>query len=186
MTIGERIRKIRDFRNLTQKELGVELGFPESNAGIRIAQYESNTRVPKKETSIQISKVLKCNYISIYDGTDLGSAERTMQNLFWLEELSSVSLFVYPLERYSDKTDNVIVTGKYNSYNFPSVSPPIGIAMSYNIVNNFMNEWAIRKEELQSSKISKDEYFEWKINWPSSCDDCGKTIPTYKWKNQEK
>ena len=29
-----------------------------------------------------------------------------MQNLFWLEELSSVSLFVYPLERYSDKSDN--------------------------------------------------------------------------------
>ena len=52
MTIGERIRKIRDFRNLTQKELGVELGFPESNAGIRIAQYES----PKKKHLYRLVK----------------------------------------------------------------------------------------------------------------------------------
>ena len=29
-----------------------------------------------------------------------------------------------------------------------------------------MKEWVIRKEELRSGKITKDEYFEWKINWP--------------------
>ena len=30
--------------------------------------------------------------------------------------------------------------------------------------------------------ISRDEYFEWKINWPQNCDDCGKYEPQKHWK----
>ena len=30
-------------------------------------------------------------------------------------------------------------------------------------------------DELKSGVITRDEYFEWKINWPYTCDDCGKT-----------
>lgn len=54
--------------------------------------------------------------------------------------------------------------------------------MSYNLINDFMKEWAIRKEELEANKITNEEYFEWKINWPKSCDDCGKTISAYQWR----
>lgn len=182
MTIGERIKKIRDFRNITQKDLGLQLDFPESSAGIRIAQYEANTRIPKKETSIKMSEILKCNLLALYDGQDLTPAERTIQNLFWIEELSGVSLFVYPLEYYNNKKDKSVVTGKYNGYTFPSATPPIGIVMSYNLINDYMKEWALRKEELFSKKITNEEYFEWKINWPNSCDESGKVIPKYKWR----
>ena len=28
--------------------------------------------------------------------------------------------------------------------------------------------------ELKSGEITRDEYFEWKINWPQTCDGCGK------------
>ena len=47
MTVGEKIKKIRTFRGMTQKELGLAVGFEEKGADNRIAQYETNYRVPK-------------------------------------------------------------------------------------------------------------------------------------------
>ena len=47
-----------------------------------------------------------------------------------------------------------------------------------------MKEWVLRKEELKSGKITRDEYFEWKINWPQTCDGCGKFEPKRHWKKE--
>ena len=33
------------------------------------------------------------------------------------------------------------------------------------------------KNELKSGVITRDEYFEWKINWPQTCNGCGKYEP---------
>ena len=44
MTVGDKIRKIRTFRGMTQKELGVAIGLEEKGADNRIAQYETNYR----------------------------------------------------------------------------------------------------------------------------------------------
>ena len=46
MKLGEKIRYFRRKAELTQKQLGIMLGFTESNADVRIAQYESGTRKP--------------------------------------------------------------------------------------------------------------------------------------------
>lgn len=58
--LGCVIKKIRKQRGLTQKALGVALGFPEATADIRISQYESGSRKPKKELLDRISIVLGC------------------------------------------------------------------------------------------------------------------------------
>ena len=50
MTVGEKIKKIRTFRGMTQKELGLAIGFEEKGADNRIAQYETNYRVPNNPT----------------------------------------------------------------------------------------------------------------------------------------
>ena len=55
MAVGDRIKRVRQFRGLTQKELGKLVGFDEKTADIRIAQYESNTRKPKEELLIKIA-----------------------------------------------------------------------------------------------------------------------------------
>ena len=44
MTIGDKIKKIRTFRNMTQAELGAALGWGDKGAN-RLAQYETNYRV---------------------------------------------------------------------------------------------------------------------------------------------
>ena len=49
MTLGERIRRFRRLRGLTQKELGIAVGFPETTADSRIRKYEMDLMKPKKE-----------------------------------------------------------------------------------------------------------------------------------------
>lgn len=81
MAVGERIKRARNFRGMTQKELGVAIGFEEKSADIRIAQYESNTRTPKEELLRKIATVLDVNYRSLYEPT-LYAAEDIMYTLF--------------------------------------------------------------------------------------------------------
>ena len=58
MTIGEKIKAVRTFRGMTQKELGLAVGLPEKGADNRIAQYETDYRVPKKELLDKIALAL--------------------------------------------------------------------------------------------------------------------------------
>ena len=49
MAIGERIHYFRLLRGFTQKYLGQQLGFSDSQADVRIAQYEKGARSPKEK-----------------------------------------------------------------------------------------------------------------------------------------
>ena len=49
MAIGERIHFFRTLRGMTQKYLGMAVGFPERSADVRLAQYETGTRTPKAD-----------------------------------------------------------------------------------------------------------------------------------------
>lgn len=39
-SIGQRLKFVRRFRRLTQKELGLLMGYSEKTADVRIVQYE--------------------------------------------------------------------------------------------------------------------------------------------------
>ena len=58
MAIGERIRFFRNLKGMTQKFLGVKVGFPEKTADIRLAQYESGTRTPKSDLTEALADAL--------------------------------------------------------------------------------------------------------------------------------
>lgn len=58
-SIGQRLKFIRRFRRLTQKELGLLMGYSEKTADVRIAQYEKNARTPNAETTAKLAEVLK-------------------------------------------------------------------------------------------------------------------------------
>lgn len=59
ITVGRKIRYLRQQHHMTQKELGLALGFSQSTADIRIAQYESGARAPKAQLLYQIALVLE-------------------------------------------------------------------------------------------------------------------------------
>lgn len=56
-TTGNVIKFCREVYGLTQKELGIILGFSESTADVRISQYESNTRTPNPDLIKRIAKI---------------------------------------------------------------------------------------------------------------------------------
>ena len=58
--LGE-IINARQANGLTQKELGVAVGFDEKSADVRIAQYESGVRKPKDKNISAIADALKVN-----------------------------------------------------------------------------------------------------------------------------
>ena len=49
---------MRQKNHLTQKELGIALGFPEDSADVRIAQYEADARKPRDEILAKMAKIL--------------------------------------------------------------------------------------------------------------------------------
>ena len=75
MAIGERIRFFRNLRGMTQKYLGQVVGFPEKTADIRMAQYESGSRVPDMATLIEMA-----NYFGIKLDTLLNADSKGLMN----------------------------------------------------------------------------------------------------------
>ena len=67
MTVGDKIKIIRTFRGMTQKQLAMAAGLGNKGADNRIAQYEINYRAPKKELLDQMSKALHVNPQNFYD-----------------------------------------------------------------------------------------------------------------------
>ena len=70
MAVGDRIKRVRQFRKMTMKELGMAVGFSESTADVRIAQYENNSREPKEELLKKIARALDVNWYSLRDPAD--------------------------------------------------------------------------------------------------------------------
>ena len=89
MVLGERIKRIRTFRDLTQRELGLKLGYEERNADVRIAQYESGNRTPKEDTMKKLAKELGVP-LEILTTPILSEPAEYSAALFWMHELSSV------------------------------------------------------------------------------------------------
>jgi len=164
MAIGERIKRIRNLRKLTQKELGLAVGFDENTADVRIAQYEANTRRPKEALLKKIAEALDVNYCSLYEPT-LYAAEDVMFTLFELDEH-----YTLHLHEVDDDTDP----------DYPSKH--MAVNFTYRLLDGFLAEWKQRKKDLADGVISKAEYMEWKLNWPHTCDDCGKFEPTKQWR----
>lgn len=150
MEIGDKIRKARNFRGITQKELGLAIGFDEKSADVRIAQYETDKRKPKEDLIKKIAQVLDVNFRYLYDPPKI-NAEDVMFFLFDLDDRYGSSLYsvidekdpLYPKERNA-------------------------ISFDYNTMNDLLADWVELKKKLLSKDITMEEYKEWKYNWPDS------------------
>ena len=60
MNFNLKLKKIRTFRKMTQAELGAALGWGDKGAN-RLAQYETNYRVPKQDLITEMAKILDVN-----------------------------------------------------------------------------------------------------------------------------
>lgn len=168
MSIGERIKKARVFRGMTQKELGIAVGFNEKNADVRIAQYESNTRRPKDNLLYKMADVLDVGFFALYEPRQY-NAESIMYSLFdqgndpmrvQLEEVLTTDGLQRPQKR-------------------------IAIIYNYDHLDEYLREWKLRREQVLNHTITVEEYTEWVVNWPDTS-DVFVDEPNYRdWKKTE-
>lgn len=85
MTLGDKIRKYRMLHGKTQQQLGEEVGFKKSTAGIRINQYETNKMAPKADIRLKIAEALDIDIEALSD-ISITSLEDIMYIFFELEE----------------------------------------------------------------------------------------------------
>ena len=85
MAIGERIHFLRTLRGMTQKYLGVMVGFPEKSADVRLAQYETGARTPKADLTASLANALDVSPQALAV-PDIDSYIGLMHTLFTLED----------------------------------------------------------------------------------------------------
>lgn len=145
MAIGERIKYMRNLRGLTQKYLGMAIGFNEKTADIRMAQYESGTRTPKEKLVTDLANVLKVSSKAL-DVSDIDSHIGLMHTLFAIEDL-------YGLKINNIDGELCLTLDKTNG-------------SSYLTMFDMLNAWQHEAEKLKRGEITKEEYDDWRYNYP--------------------
>ena len=146
MAIGERIKRFRTRKKLTQRELGVAVGLSEHTADVRMAQYESGTRTPKADLTEKLAHVLKVSPHAI-SVPDIDSYVGLMHTLFALEDLYGFEI--------------VSRDGEINLRLDPSSRTFL------NLIDDF-RAWHEQAELMRKEEITKDVYDDWRYNFPKS------------------
>lgn len=133
MAVGDRIKRVRNFRGMTMKELGMAVGFDEKSADVRVAQYENNSRKPKEELMQKIAAALDVSVAYLEDPT-MNDAEGILHALFELDDQ-------YPWMHLVETVDNTDADLPHKR---------VAVCFDYNILDSFMTEWMLRKQQLRA------------------------------------
>ena len=85
LTIGYRIAFVRQFRNLTQKDISEKLGLNGENKGSTMTRYEKGERIPKEDRILDLSKLFNVNINSIKN-YEYKEPIDLIYHLLWLED----------------------------------------------------------------------------------------------------
>ena len=147
MAIGERIKYIRNLRSMTQKWLGMAIGFDEKTADVRMAQYESGTRTPKEKLVSDLAGTLGVSPFALIV-PDIDSYVGLMHTLFACEDL-------YGLKIKRIDGELCLSLDKYKETSFQSMF-------------EMFSSWQREAEKLRNGEITKEEYDTWRYNYPRS------------------
>ena len=145
MAIGERIHFFRILRGMTQKYLGMLVGFPERSADVRLAQYETGTRKPKAELTAALAQALDVSPHAL-DVPDIDSYIGLMHTLFTLEDLYGLTV--------SEADGEVCLKVNKDKGNDAAEL----LKMLY--------AWKEQADKLSSGEISREEYNKWRYYYP--------------------
>ncbi len=145
MAIGERIRFIRNLRGMTQKNLGIAVGFDEKTADVRMAQYESGTRTPKENLTNAISETLQVSPQAL-DVPNIDSYVGLMHTLFTLED-------IYGLKINSIDGELCLTLDKSKGTTYLSMF-------------DMFSAWQKEAQKLKDEQITKEQYDDWRYTYP--------------------
>ena len=147
MGIGERIRFIRNLRGMTQKFLGLQVGFSERTADIRMAQYESGSRTPKADLVEKLADALDVSTEAL-NVPNIDSYTGLMHTLFALEDLYGFKI---------DRLDGEICI-RLNKQ----------IGSTYAKMSGLIQPWEEMAQKYRNGEINREEYDQWRYRYPRS------------------
>ena len=145
MAIGERIHFFRIMRGMTQKYLGMALGFPEKSADVRLAQYETGTRTPKADVTEALARVLDVSPKAL-DVPDIDSYIGLMHTLFTLEDRYGLEVCE------SDGKAHLRIN--------------IRKGRDAEQLSQMLEAWQEQAAKLASGEINREEYDRWRYHYP--------------------
>ena len=145
MAIGERIHFFRIMRGMTQKYLGMLVGFPERSADVRLAQYETGSRKPKAELTAALAQALDVAPQAL-DIPDIDSQIGLMHTLFALKDIYGLTI---------SETDGEVCL---------KISKDTGKAAEELL--QMLTVWQEQAAKLTTEEISREEYDQWRYNYP--------------------
>lgn len=145
MAIGERIHFFRTLRGMTQKYLGMAVGFPERSADVRLAQYETGTRTPKADLTSGLAHVLDVSPQALAV-PDIDSYIGLAHTLFTLED-------VYGLKVKKVDGQVCLQTDVFQGHSAVEL-------------NRFLTAWQEQAAKLEAGEITKEEYDRWRYRYP--------------------
>lgn len=145
MAISERIHFFRNLRGMTQKYLGLQLGFPDKSADVRMAQYETGSRTPKADITSALAQVLDVAPEAL-NVPDIDSYIGLAHTLFALEDIYGITV---------SKADGKLCL-KVNADKGKDAAEVI----------RMLAAWNEQKARLDAGEIDKDTYDQWRYNYP--------------------
>ena len=145
MAIGERIHFFRNLRGMTQKYLGMAVGFPERTADVRMAQYESGTRTPKADLTSTLAYVLDVSPQAL-TVPDIDSYIGMAHTMFTLEDTSGLMI---------KEIDGTLCL---------QVDPTKSRLAE--ALHKMMAAWREQAAKLEAGEITKEDYDKWRYYYP--------------------
>lgn len=145
MAIGERISFFRNMRGMTQKYLGMQVGFPEKSADVRLAQYETGTRTPKADMTAALADTLDVSPQALAV-PDIDSYIGLMHTLFTLEDRYGLEVCE------SDGEVHLRVNVRKNK--------------DAAQLHEMLCAWRQAAAMLKSGEITQEEYDRWRYRYP--------------------
>lgn len=145
MAIGERIHFFRTMRGMTQKYLGMLLGFPEKSADVRLAQYETGARTPKADLTASLANVLGVSPLAL-SVPDIDSYLGLMHTLFTLEDRYGLTI---------DELDGEVCL-RVNVRHSKDAAR----------LHEMLCSWRQAAAMLKAGEISREDYDRWRYRYP--------------------
>ena len=145
MAIGERIHFFRLLRGMTQKYLGMSLGFPEKSADVRLAQYETGSRTPKADLTAALAEVLDVSPHAL-SVPDIDSYVGLMHTLFTLEDNYGLKV----TEQDGELSLQVDFRKNKDAAR----------------LHEMLWTWREQAAKLEAGEISQEEYDRWRYHYP--------------------
>ena len=145
MAIGERIHFLRTLRGMTQKYLGVMVGFPEKSADVRLAQYETGARSPKADLTASLANALDVSPQALAV-PDIDSYTGLMHTLFTLEDRYGLQI---------DEADGEVCLKVDVRKNKDAAE-----------LHKMLCSWRQAAAKLKAGEITQEEYDRWRYRYP--------------------